>query len=484
MSEAAAQSPDAGERPAKGQALARQDGPGLPAEAGGAGRPPAKRPATPARYVEFLPDVEAVSNRRHSPYARWIVITIALVFGVAVAWAAVAEIETYATANGQVRPSGRVKVVNHPFGGTVSEVLVEEGDRVEQDQVLFRLDPEFVTTEMSGIRTQWLTAIAAIARLEAEAAGAEAITFPDPVLDEAPEIAATQLDLFEARLAALRTERRRAEEIVNQRREAIALIDSQIEKLQRSLAIVSEQERAVASLVEEDYFPRLRYLSLQREVQELQSDVASAQSERLSAESALAQAMEERTAIDESWQSDVFATLAEQRANAENLMSQLAMNQTEAARLTIRAPEAGIVQNLIVTNAGQSIAPNEPLMNIVPIGDSLIIEASVTNEDIGFVEIGMPAVVKVLTYDFSTYGTLEGEVTEIAPDATVDPDTGAAFFKVWITTDRTYLGDQPGQYPVLPGMQTMVDLLTGERTILAYLTQRITSTTGGAFSER
>lgn len=481
MSDAAARVPDPGPDQGKGGALAKSDA-SVPAE-GGPGRPPEKRPATPARYVEFLPDVEAVSNRRHSPYALWIVLTIALVFGVAVAWAALAEVETYATASGQVRPSGRVKVVNHPFGGTISEVLVEESDRVEQDQVLFRLDPEFVTTEMSGIRTQWLTAIAAVARLEAEAAGTDPI-FPNPVLDEAPEIAMTQLDLFEARLAALVTERRRAEEIINQRREAIVLIDSQIEKLQRSLAIVSQQERAVAALVAEDYFPRLRYLSLQREVQELGSDIASAQSERVSAEAALNQAIAEHASIDEGRQSEALAALADQRANAENLASQIALNQTEQARLTIRAPEAGIVQNLIVTNAGQSIAPNEPLMNIVPIGDSLIIEANVSNEDIGFIEIGMPAVVKVLTYDFTLYGALDGVVTEIAPDATVDPDTGAAFFRVWVRTEGTYLGDEPGQYPVLPGMQTMVDLRTGERTILAYLTQRITATTASSFSER
>jgi adhesin transport system membrane fusion protein len=463
------------------RALARRSG--LPATAGAAGQVPAKRPQTPARYVEFLPDVEAVANRRHSPYARWLLVTITALFACMVAWAALAKVERYATAPGQVRPDGRVKIVNHPFGGTITEILVDEGDLVEAGQVLFRLDPEFVESQMIGVRGQWLTVLATVARLEAEATGTEPV-FPDPVLDEAPEVAMNQLDLYEARRAALEADRQRADEIVNQRREAIAAIDGLIDKLQRSLAIVSQQERSVATLVEQDYFPQLRYLSLLREVEELQADVAAAQSDRLAAEAALNQALAERASIDEGWRSEVLSSLAEQRAQAETLASQLALSLTEQERLTVRAPERGIVQNLIITNIGQSVAPNEPLLNIVPVGDTLIVEANVSNSDIGFIEVGMPADVKIATYDFVTYGSLRGVVTEIAPDATIDPNTGIPYFKVWVRTERTHLGPEPDQYPVLPGMQTTVDLLIGERTILDYLTERVTRTAREAFTER
>src|SRR5690606_35430776 len=126
---------------------------------------------------------------------------------------------------------------------------------------------------------------------------------------------------------------------------AIAAIDGLIDKLQRSLAIVSQQERSVATLVEQDYFPQLRYLSLLREVEELQADVAAAQSDRLAAEAALNQALAERASIDEGWRSEVLSSLAEQRAQAETLASQLALSLTEQERLTVRAPERGIVQN-------------------------------------------------------------------------------------------------------------------------------------------
>lgn len=462
-------------------ALARRGD--VPAPVVGGGQLTAKRPQTPARYVEFLPDVEAVANRRHSPYARWLVLSIAALFAFAVAWAALAKVERYATAPGQVRPDGRVKVVNHPFGGTITEILVDEGDLVEAGQVLFRLDPEFVESQMSGVRGQWLSALATVARLEAEASGGEP-NFPEPVLDEAPEVAMNQLDLYEARQAALASARQRADQIVNQRREAIANIDAQIEKLRGSLAIVSQQEQAVATLVEQDYFPQLRYLSLLREVEELRADIAGAESERLSAEAALDQAIAERTSIDDDRMSEVFASLTDHRAQAETLASQLALSLTEQARLTVRAPERGIVQNLIITNLGQSVAPNEPLLNIVPVGETLIIEASVSNSDIGFVEVGMPADVKIATYDFITYGSLPGVVSAIAPDATVDPTTGIPYFKIWVRTERTYLGNDPDQYPVLPGMQTTVDLLLGERTILDYLTERVTRTTSEAFTER
>ncbi|MEZ5670377.1 MAG: HlyD family type I secretion periplasmic adaptor subunit [Alphaproteobacteria bacterium] len=478
MSEAASAAPG-GDGSPRGRAVANRAGP--PAAAAGV---PAKRPATPPRYVEFLPDVEAVAHRRHSPYARWLLLTIAVMFAAIVAWAALTEVEQYASANGQVRPDGRVKIVNHPFGGTITEVLVDEGDLVDAGQVLFRLDPEFVEGEITGIRGQWLTALAALSRLQAEADGADELVFPDSVLDEAPDAAANQYALFDARRDALITERNRADQVVAQRREAITQLESEIAKLQASLAIVSEQERSVRALVEQDYFPELRWLSLKREVEELTADVASAEARRASAEAALNQAQAERTAIDEARRSEILAELAETRSRAETLAAQLAVSQTEQARLTITAPERGIVQNLAVTNIGQSIAPNEPLLNIVPVGDTLIVEASVGNADIGFIEVGMPADVKVVTYDFARYGSLAGVVTEIAPDATVDPNTGVPYFKVWVRTERTYLGEQPGQYPVLPGMQTIVDLEIGRRTVLEFLTERITRTTSEAFTER
>lgn len=463
-----------------GQSVARRDG--LPAPVADR-QLPAKRPKTPARYVEFLPDVEAVANRRHSPYARWLILSIGALFAFAVLWAALAEVERYATAPGQVRPDGRVKIVNHPFGGMITEVMVDEGDLLDEGQPLFRLDPEFVESELAGIRSQWLTALAAVARLRAESTGSEP-DFPDEVLDESPEVAMNQLDLFEARQAALITERQRADEVVNQRREAIISIESQIEKARGSLAIATQQAESVARLVEQDYFPELRYLSLLREVEELRADVAAAESDKLSAQSALNQAIAERTTIDDAFMSDVLAALSDQSAQAEALAYKLELSQTEQARLTISAPVRGIAQNLMVTNVGQSIAPNEPLLNIVPVGETLIIEANVSNADIGFIEIGMPADVKIATYDFVTYGSLTGVVTEIAPDATVDPNTGVPYFKVWVRTDRTYLGNDPDQYPVLPGMQTTVDLLIGERTILDYLTERVTRTTSEAFRER
>ena len=127
---------------------------------------------------------------------------------------------------------------------------------------------------------------------------------------------------------------------------------------------------------------------------------------------------------------------------------------------------------------------NEPLMNLVPTGDTLVIEARVANQDIGFIEVGQAAEVKVTTYDFIKFGSLDGVVENIAADAKEDPESGAFIFVVLIRTDRTRLGPTESDQPVLPGMQVQTDLKIGRRTILSFLTDRVIETTSQAFRER
>ena len=465
--------------------------PGAPEPTSGANLPakrpappaPARRKAMPSRFAEFLPDVEAVADRRHSPYARWVIITVAVLFGAFVTWASMAEVNQVATANGQVRPAGRVKVVNHSFGGTVADIMVDEGDLVESGDILLVLSAEFVDVERSGLRTQWLTLLSEVARLEAEATDAEPL-FPNAVLDEAPNLAANQLDLLEARQSSLNSARAVAEATISQRQEAIASLEASLVGMRETLAIRERQVARYAELLSSGNYSQQDYDSALAFLVELRAGITAAESDMASARSSLNEATTQRAAVDEQWRADLLTELADARNRLDAVASQLQLSETEQAGLSITAPEAGIVQNLVVTNVGQSIVANEPLLNIVPVGDTLIVEASVANEDIGFIEIGMEAEVKVLTYDFITYGSLMGVVEEIAPDATVDQATGATYFKVWVRTERTYLGAEEGQFPVLPGMATMVDLQIGTRTILAFLTDRVTRTAQSAFTER
>lgn len=440
---------------------------------------------TPARYADFLPDAQAIAAREHSPLARILLIAIALVTAFAIGWAALAEVEKVTTAQGRVRPDSRVKIINHPEGGRIQDIFVVEGQRVAAGDPLLEFDPEFLDEEVARLREEWMTLAAQTARLEAESVRSDSLVFP-PDLDDAPrQILDNQRALFDARRAAFAANRNAAVDAARRfERETEALRD-QIETLRETVAIRAEQENATRQSTELGYFPRLRYLTIKNELIESRGLLASRQKELSAREAQLAEARGRVEQIEEDYFSDVFERLVESRQQRDSLARELAQTTTQQNRLIVRAPVDGIVQNLIVSSTGQSVDENEPLMNLVPTGDTLIIEARIPNDDIGFIKLGQEVEIRVNTYDFVKFGTLKGTVSQIAADATEDPGAEGAVFNyvVLIKTDRTHLGPEPTDQPVVPGMQVTADFKIGERTILSFLTDRVTQTASTALRE-
>lgn len=469
----------------------RQDG-GSEAAGGGAARPPARggtagRRGEDRRYAEFLPDAQAVMQREHSPLARLLVGVLSLLVLALIAYLAIAEVERVASAEGVVRPAGRVKVVNHPQGGRVSAIRIEEGQRVAEGDVLLELDPEIQREEVAKLTAEWQRLAAEAARLEAEALGATepaAIDVPEAVARARPDLVATQRDLFAARREALEARRETAEEVIEQRLQEVETLRRRLAQQRGSLEILKEQERSVGELADKGYFPRLRYLSIQRDVQDLEGQIAQSESELERARAALAEARKRRAAIDREWNAEVLDQLDKAATERDRARSSLEQQRASLRNLTVRAPADGVVKDLKVTGLGQSVSANEPLMKVVPVGDSLIVEAQVDNQDIGYIEAGQPAEVKLATYDFTKYGVLEGRVERVSPDATQDQQTGRLLFTVAVRTDKAYLGAEPGRHPVTPGMSAQVDIVIGKRTILDFLTERLRQTTAEAFRER
>jgi len=436
-----------------------------------------------SRYTDFLPEREAISGRQHSPLATITVATVAAFVVLFLLWSGFSQVEQFAVAGGQVRPDGRVKVVNHPDGGRVADILVREGDIVKAGQTLFRLDPELLQTEVSKNTGQWQQFAADAARLEAEAARANSIAFPDVLRAERPDLIANQTRLFEARRDALAGRRDGANRQIEQRTADVNSLTQQIANKQSGFAILAQQERSLHELADKGYFPWLRYQSVLRELNDAKGEVSRLESSLISARAALAEARARRKQIDDDWSTQLYGDLAKSRTDRDQAAGVLMQASTRLRNLVILAPDDGIAQGLTVNNIGQAIKPLEPLINIVPISDSLVIEAKVANQDIGFISVGQPARVKVLTYDFSKYGTLEGVVEQISPDGFTDPQSGQVFYKVMVRTDRAWLGPGKGERPVTPGMQVDVDMITGHRSILSYLTDRMFAITSNALRE-
>jgi HlyD family type I secretion membrane fusion protein len=170
------------------------------------------------------------------------------------------------------------------------------------------------------------------------------------------------------------------------------------------------------------------------------------------------------------------------------LASTLEQLKTRLANFVIRSPVDGVVEELVVRNEGQVVRASDPILKIVPIGTSLVIEAKVSNRDIGHIRLGQDATVKVRTYDYTRYGTLEATVVRISTDAEASREgerRGDDFtFDIVVETQRNHLGAQPGEYPVRPGMSVDVDVHVGKRTVISYFTDRVVRTTSSAFRER
>lgn len=434
-------------------------------------------------HSEFLPEIQAITEQDHSPAARLLTLVIALVVAAAIAWASLSKVEKVASAPGQVRPAGDVMKVNHPEGGTVVTIAVREGQRVAAGESLLVMDAALLREEIAKIAGKQSKLMAELARLQAEAEGG-APAFPEDLAAERPDLVAAQRQLFEARARSLAARRTAADRVVEQRRSDVAVLDRRATQLERSLAILAEQRGATRTLMDKGYYPKLRFLSLERDISELEGQLEEARQGRIGALASLAEARDQRTSVDQEWQVEVFDALAHTLDEVDANAKLLAQQETRRRATEVRAPAAGVVQDITVKNIGQAVAPNEILMTIVPESERMVIEARVPDRDIGVIAVGQQATIKVRTYDFIRYGTIEGEVKRIAADATIDPDSKESYFLIEATADSGSLEAAKARGLTLStGMLVDVDLQIGQRSILSYLTDRLVATTANAFTE-
>lgn len=438
---------------------------------------------TRMRYADFLPEEQALAEREAAPLARALALVMCAAFGGMLLWAGLSEVEQVASAPAVVRPAGKVKIVNHPEGGRVATIHVKDGERVREGQPLVTLDDESVREEVAKRTAEWQGMAAEAARLDGEA-NETTPTFPTDLMRDRPDLVLNQVTLYKSRIEALTVRRAAADQVIRQRESEVAALEARIKQLSEGLVILEEQEKAIASLAEKGYFPKLRHLTVRKQVSELAGQIAETRKSAAASAAALGEARDRRRAIDEEWRSQILDRLSTVTREAERLKSLMVQESTRLRNRIVRAPSDGVVQGVAIAAPGQSIAPNETLLQVVPDGERLVVEALVANDDIGQIRTGQRATIKVRAYDYVRYGTLDGVVERVGADAVEDRRTGALTFPVTVRTDRAWLGEGDDRRALTVGMQVDVDLRIGERTILSYLTDRLIRTKESAFRER
>lgn len=397
-------------------------------------------------------------------------------------WASFAELDEVSVAQGEVVPQGATKVVQHLEGGIVQEIFVKAGDRVTADAPLMRLELGTGSANRAELEVRRDGLALRRARLAAEARGAAA-EFPADALKRQPQVAAAERDAMASRKREQDTAASVLAEQAVQRASEIRELENALTTVREQLAIAREKLRISSDLLKDGLTSRLEHLDAQRDVGRLAGEERAQLEKASKARSALAEAEARGRELREKFGSQVRAELGDVEVEIRRIDELLAEATAQSGRTLIRSPIDGIVKNLRINTISGVVRPGEPILDIVPERDRLVVEARLDPADRGYVRVGQPALVKLTTYDFVRYGGLEGEVVRIAPDSDATP-AGRPYFRVVVETEKTWLGDTRDSLPISVGMQATVDIRTGRRTVLDYLLRPVLKLKSEAFRER
>ncbi|HTF85150.1 MAG TPA: HlyD family type I secretion periplasmic adaptor subunit [Cellvibrio sp.] len=411
--------------------------------------------------------------------ARALLYVMALVLLLLLVWAAFASVDEVARGEGRVIPSRQLQVIQSFDGGVVDEILVHEGQVVEAGDLLLRIDPTRFISSFRESRAQYLSLQAKAERLKALTSGA-AFVLPPDVMSEAPDVAAYEQRLFETSLLERAEQLRIARDQQVQREEEYKEIQAKVTQTTRAHELARQELQVTRPLLASGAISEVEVLRLEGEVSNADGARKQALAQLARSEAAVAEAegkvREVELTINNKWRnelSEVMGKLASLEEGSRGLADRIKYAE-------IRSPVRGTVQRLLVNTVGGVVQPGNQVLEIIPLDDQLLIEAKVAPKDIAFLRPGQPAIVKFTAYDFVVYGGLTGTLEHISAD-TITDERDNTFYLVRVRTDRA--GFDPA-LPIMPGMTTQVDILTGKKTVLAYLLKPVLRAQQNALTER
>jgi membrane fusion protein, hemolysin D len=436
---------------------------------------------------EFLPAALEIQETPPSPLGRavlWVILGFCVT---AVAWASLGEVDIVAVAPGKLVPSDRVKVIQAANLGTVSAIHVSDGEHVTAGQQLIALDATLTDADRQRIREELGNAEVELARYQAFAGwlrdgASTSLEVPVTVLvsDGYPELQrsllAQAIEEHRGRLAVI-------DQSLIRRRAELDATEQQLNKLERTLPLITERVRSVAKLAESKLVPRDTYLELEAERIETEQDLAAQEATRRSLVAAIGELEAQRSSAGSEARREALA----QAEDLEKRIAALRQEQIKAEQLStqqlLTAPVAGKVQQLVVHTIGGVVRPGDPLLVIVPADAPVEIEARVLNKDIGFVREGQMATVKLDAFPFTRYGALDGEVMSVSDDAIQDEHLGLVYpARVRLAASTVHIDDKI--VTLSPGMAASVEIATGRRTVSEFLLSPIAQTASESLHER
>ncbi len=423
----------------------------------------------------------AMLEEARTPYLiRTTMLIICLAFFIFVAWTAFTKIKEMARTTGEIIPSSYVQSIQHLEGGIVAEILVRDDDSVKKGQVLIRLRGDSVKADHKRVLAKLHFLRLKAARLRAFISG-DRKEFDR--LSKTINARSTEGDLLASMLDGLKRQQEILRQQLIQKKEQKKVFQQQLQTAKKALEIAKTAFKTQDQLYKEHLVAETTYLAVVREMNQQQGQVNQLKIKINQAQEAINEyewRLQSLVVETRNKALEKLGAIESELAETEALLKKL---EGQIARLEIRSPVDGLVKGLEVHTIGGVIAPGRQLMEIVPAESDLLAEVKISPNDIGHIKIGYPVIVKITSYDFSRYGAINGTVKGLSA-TTFANQHGQTFYKGMISLEKNYVGNTPGQNVILPGMIVNADIITGEKSLLAYFLKPIYKALNSAFRER
>lgn len=427
----------------------------------------------------FVADAGRAVSEQEPLRARMLLRVFWITALIALAWAAFTQVDEITRGEGRVIPSRQLQVLQSLDGGVVSEILVKEGQVVEAGQVLVTIDPTRFDSSLAENKAQYLSLLVRAARLRALAEDT-AFEPPAEAVKESPRTVEAEQLAYQASKSQLQAQVAVAEQQLAQRRQELTEAQAKREQAAKGHQLTAQELSYTKPLLSSGAVSEVDVLRLERDASRYlgEREMATAQIGR--AQAAMAEGNRKIQELTASFRSEARKELSETLARLNMSSAGTAGLADKVDKSALKSPVKGTVKRLYVATVGGVVQPGKDVIEVVPLEESLLLDARVLAKDIAFLRPGNDAVVKFTAYDFAIYGGLDAKVEVIGADSVAD-DKGNVFYMVRLRTDKSQLGKG---LPIIPGMVAEVNILTGQKSILSYLLKPVLRARQAAFTER
>jgi len=432
--------------------------------------------------LDFLPPRAAALLRvghKKSYLAQKIILIFFIVFMV---WAHFAELHEVTKGTGRIISSSHIQTISNLEGGIVKEILVKEDQVVTQGEVLVRLDPTITQAKFSQDAENYYRFLATSERLRAQIANLNTFVPSQELMANAPNLVTQEQQRFLSNKEKKMNDVNIAQKDLAMKEQELAETRAKLKDAQAQYNYITEQVKITKPLADKKIFSRLDYIKLLRDQTEQESQTKLLKASLNRQVTAANQAKDRLAQVQIRYHNDDLLELRDVEGRLTEARGAQITDRDRLVRTEVRSPITGTIRDLRMRTIGGVIQPGEAIMDIVPLNDTLVVEAQISPSDIGFLRTGLSATIKVTAYDFSSYGGLHAVVEEISPD-TITDKREVTYYRVLLLTNSNVLVKDGIAHPIKPGMQVEVDILAGQKSILAYLMKPFTRALENAMTE-